>query len=81
MRCWTIEGPLDFKWLTPLVFLPSIHSGFGHLDQASHVSLDVLPVKGPPLADKEAFHNPTDEHYGSWIIKPELVVLRPPTLG
>ncbi|XP_062395641.1 centrosomal protein of 192 kDa isoform X2 [Sardina pilchardus] len=55
--------------------------GLGPSDQASHVSLDVLPVKGPPLVAKEAFQNPTEEYCASWRVKPELVVLRAPTLG
>ncbi|XP_041963410.1 centrosomal protein of 192 kDa isoform X1 [Alosa sapidissima] len=58
-----------------------LDGGFGPSDQASHVSLDVLPVKGPPLVAKEAFQNPTDEYCGSWRIKPEQVVLRAPTIG
>ncbi|XP_042565135.1 centrosomal protein of 192 kDa isoform X2 [Clupea harengus] len=49
--------------------------------QAHHVSLDVLPVKGPPLVAKEAPQNPTDEHCGSWGVKPEQVVLRAPSIG
>ncbi|KAL2083861.1 hypothetical protein ACEWY4_019379 [Coilia grayii] len=49
--------------------------------QASHVSLDVLPVKGPPLEVKESSQVAVDQRSGSWSIKPEQVVLRAPVIG
>uniref|UniRef100_A0AAY4DD36 Centrosomal protein 192 n=1 Tax=Denticeps clupeoides TaxID=299321 RepID=A0AAY4DD36_9TELE len=55
-------------------------SGFGHTDrQHGNVSLDVLPVKGPPLTSTDVKH--TAEQKGTWSIKPDQMVLTAPSIS
>ncbi|XP_056618795.1 centrosomal protein of 192 kDa isoform X1 [Triplophysa dalaica] len=53
-------------------------SGFGASGRyISNVSLDVLPVKGPPLSPSE----PVPKLENSWSIKPDQLVLTAPTIN
>lgn len=53
-------------------------SGLGSSGRyVSNVSLDVLPVKGPPLSPSE----PVLKLENSWSIKPDQLVLTAPTIS
>ncbi|XP_058602030.1 centrosomal protein of 192 kDa isoform X3 [Onychostoma macrolepis] len=61
----------------------SPHSGLGSSGRyISNVSLDVLPVKGPPLSPSEPVLKQTELNLeNTWSIKPEQLVLTAPTIN
>lgn len=61
----------------------SPRSGLGSSGRyISNVSLDVLPVKGPPLSPSEPVLKQTELNLeNTWSIKPEQLVLTAPTIS
>ncbi|XP_051577285.1 centrosomal protein of 192 kDa-like isoform X2 [Myxocyprinus asiaticus] len=59
------------------------HSGLGSSGRyISNVSLDVLPVKGPPLSSSEPVLKQTELNLeNTWSIKPKQLVLNAPTIN
>ncbi|XP_052000197.1 centrosomal protein of 192 kDa-like isoform X2 [Xyrauchen texanus] len=62
---------------------PDTDSGLGSSGRyISNVSLDVLPVKGPPLSSSEPVLKQTELNLeNTWSIKPEQLVLSAPTIN
>ncbi len=71
----------DFSMLKLMCSCP--HSGLGSSGRyISNVSLDVLPVKGPPLCPSEPVLKQTQLNLeNTWSIKPEQLVLTAPTIS